>query len=380
MTGAARIVGVLRETAPREARVAITPEVARKLGSAGYPVWVEAGAGEAAGFPDHDYVAAGASLTERSMVLAQADLLAAVKPPPVEDVVKLKPGSRVLGLLDPARNADLIEALTARRLVGHALERLPRTTRAQVMDALSSQANLAGYRAVVEAVNAYGRTIPMMTTPAGTIAPARVFVMGAGVAGLQAIATARRLGAAVTATDVRPAAKEQVMSLGAKFVAVEDEEFRAAEAAGGYAKAMSAEYQEKQAALVSEHLKKQDIVITTALIPGRPAPRLVSAAQVASMRAGSVVVDLAAEQGGNVEGGEPGSEILTTGGVKLIAFDNLASRVAYDASTVYARNLQAFALHLFQHLDAGKGEAEDEILAATAIGLEAPASAPLTAA
>ena len=380
MTSDARIVGVLKETAPREARVAITPEAARKLGSAGHPVWVEAGAGEGAGFPDHDYVAAGASVTERAMVLAQADLLATVKPPPVEDVVKLKPGSRVLGLLDPSRNAALVEALKAGRLVGHALERLPRTTRAQVMDALSSQANLAGYRAVVEAVNAYGRTIPMMTTPAGTIPPARVFVMGAGVAGLQAIATARRLGAAVTATDVRPAAKEQVMSLGAKFVAVEDDEFRAAEAAGGYAKAMSAEYQEKQAALVSDHLKKQDIVITTALIPGRPAPRLVSAAQVASMRAGSVVVDLAAEQGGNVEGGEAGAEILTPGGVRLIAFDNLPSRVAYDASTVYARNLQAFALHLFQHLGAGEGEAGDEILAATAIGAEAPAPAPLTAA
>jgi NAD(P) transhydrogenase subunit alpha len=234
------------------------------------------------------------------------------------------------------------------------------------MDALSSQANLAGYRAVIEAAHAYGKAMPMMTTAAGTVQPARVFVMGAGVAGLQAIATARRLGAVVTATDVRPAAKEQVQSLGAKFVAVEDDEFAAAESAGGYAKPMSAEYQAKQAELVAEHIKKQDMVITTALIPGRPAPRLVSAAQVASMRPGSVLVDLAVEQGGNVEGVVADQVTSTPGGVRVVGLANLASKVALDASTLYAKNLQAFVGHLLPHLDAGTGS-EDDILTASAV-------------
>jgi len=234
------------------------------------------------------------------------------------------------------------------------------------MDALSSQANLAGYRAVIEATAVYGRAMPMMTTAAGPITPARVFVMGAGVAGLQAIATARRLGAVVTATDVRPAAKEQVQSLGAKFVAVEDEEFLAAESAGGYAKAMSAEYQAKQAELVSEHIKKQDIVITTALIPGRPAPRLVSAAQVASMRAGSVLVDLAVEQGGNIEGVVAGKVETTPGGVHVVGYENLPGRVAVDSSTLYARNLHAFVTHLFSQADADAA-AQDEILKPAAV-------------
>jgi NAD(P) transhydrogenase subunit alpha len=261
--------------------------------------------------------------------------------------------------------------MSDRGLTAYALELLPRTTRAQVMDALSSQANLAGYRAVIEAAAVYGRAMPMMTTAAGTITPARVFVMGAGVAGLQAIATARRLGAVVTATDVRPAAKEQVQSLGAKFVAVEDEEFAAAESAGGYAKAMSAEYQAKQAALISEHIRKQDMVITTALIPGRPAPRLVSAEQVASMRSGSVLVDLAVEQGGNIEGVVPGQIHATPQGVQVIGYENLPARIAVDASTLYARNLQAFVQHLFQQeaaaADPTTGGVEDEILKASGV-------------
>jgi NAD(P) transhydrogenase subunit alpha len=243
------------------------------------------------------------------------------------------------------------------------------------MDALSSQANLAGYRAAIEAAAAYGRAMPMMTTAAGTITPARVFVMGAGVAGLQAIATARRLGAVVSATDVRPAAKEQVQSLGAKFIAVEDEEFAAAEAAGGYAKSMSADYQSKQAALISEHIRKQDIVITTALIQGRPAPRLVTAAQVAAMRPGSVVIDLAVEQGGNVEGVRAGEALITPEGVTVIGYDNLAGRIAVDASTLYARNLQAFVAHLVQEADKAAAEgaaggaawASDDILAAACV-------------
>jgi NAD(P) transhydrogenase subunit alpha len=234
------------------------------------------------------------------------------------------------------------------------------------MDALSSQANLAGYRAVIEAAEFYGRAMPMMMTAAGAIAPAKVFVMGAGVAGLQAIATARRLGAVVTATDVRPAAKEQVESLGAKFVAVEDEEFKAAETAAGYAKPMSAEYQAKQAALISEHIRKQDIVITTALIPGRPAPKLVSEAQVASMKPGSVIVDLAVEQGGNVEGSRP-DEVVVAGGVKVTGFSNLPGRIAADSSALYARNLFAFAELLLSKEGALAPDLEDEILKASLV-------------
>jgi len=246
-----------------------------------------------------------------------------------------------------------------------AMEFVPRITRAQVMDALSSQANLAGYRAVIEAAEVYGRALPMMMTAAGTIAPAKVFVMGVGVAGLQAIATARRLGAVVTATDVRPATKEQVESLGAK--SVEDEEFKSAETAGGYAKAMSPEYQAKQAALVSTHITKQDIVITTALIPGRAAPRLVTAEQVASMRPGSVLVDLAVEQGGNVEGAVSDQIVVTEGGVRIVGYANLPGRLAADASSLYARNLTAFAGLLLTKEGALAPDFEDEILKAALV-------------
>jgi len=252
-------------------------------------------------------------------------------------------------------------ALAASGASAFAMEFVPRITRAQAMDALSSQANLAGYRAVIEAAEAYGRAMPMMMTAAGTIAPAKVFVIGAGVAGLQAVATARRLGAVVTATDVRPAAKEQVESLGAKFVAVEDEEFKAAETDAGYAKEMSEEYQAKQAALVSDHIRKQDIVITTALIPGRPAPRLVTAAQVASMKPGSVLVDLAVEQGGNVEGAQPDA-VVTIGGVKIVGVGNLAG-IAADASALYARNLSAFLGLIIDKDGAVVTSFDDEILA-----------------
>jgi len=366
MSADARVVGVVRETWPGETRVALSPEVAGKLIKAGMAVLAEPGAGVAAAFPDADYAEAGVEFAERSSVLSQAQVLLTVRPLAVEEVSRLKPGAVVVGALDPARNAALLEALAAKGASAYALELLPRTTRAQSMDVLSSQANLAGYRAVLEAAAAYGRTLPMMTTAAGTITPAKVFVMGAGVAGLQAIATARRLGAVVTATDVRPAAKEQVQSLGAKFVAVEDEEFQAAESAGGYAKAMSAEYQAKQAELISEHIKKQDIVITTALIPGRPAPRLVSAAQVDSMRSGSVVVDLAVEQGGNVEGVVAGHVATNAAGVHVVGFENLAGRVPVDSSTLYARNLHAFVTHLFQQADADAA-AEDEILSAARV-------------
>jgi NAD(P) transhydrogenase subunit alpha len=365
MSSDSRAVGVLKEVFPGEARVALSPEAAKKFKTGGVAVLVERGAGLAASFPDADYAAAGAELVDRAAVLAGADALLTVRPPEAADVAKLKRGATVVGLLDPSRNAPLLAAIAAQGLSAYAMELLPRTTRAQVMDALSSQANLAGYRAVIEAAAVYGKAMPMMTTAAGTITPARVFVMGAGVAGLQAIATARRLGAVVTATDVRPAAKEQVQSLGAKFVAVEDEEFQAAESAGGYAKAMSAGYQAKQAALISEHIKKQDMVITTALIPGRPAPRLVSAEQVASMRPGSVLLDLAVEQGGNIEGVVAGQVTTTAGGVHVIGFENLPGRVAVDSSTLYARNLLAFVQHLFQQTESA--EADDEILKASRV-------------
>ena len=359
---------MLRETWPDEARVALSPEVAAQFQKAGLQVRVEPGAGLRAGFPDEAYAAAGAELVDRSAALAAADVLLAVRAPGTAEIQALRPGAAVVGLLDPFRNREGLEAMAARGVAAYAMELIPRSTRAQAMDALSSQASLAGYRAVIEAASAYGRLMPMMTTAAGTIAPARVFVMGAGVAGLQAIATARRLGAVVSATDVRPAAKEQVQSLGARFVAVEDEEFKEAESAGGYAKAMSPEYQAKQAALVSDHIGKQDIVITTALIPGRPAPRLVNAQQVASMRPGSVLVDLAVEQGGNIEGVAPGEVIETPGGVRIIGLSNHAGRAPADASMLYARNIQAFVGLLNQDPEKKPlTEAESEILTAARV-------------
>jgi NAD(P) transhydrogenase subunit alpha len=264
-----------------------------------------------------------------------------VRRPTADELRLMKRGALVVAAIDPYGHEDDVQAMADAGVAAFAMEFMPRITRAQVMDVLSSQANLAGYQAVIDAASNYGRALPMMMTAAGTVPAARVFVMGAGVAGLQAIATARRMGAVVTATDVRPAAKEQVESLGAKFVAVEDEEFKEAETAGGYAKEMSAEYRAKQAALVAEHIKKQDIVITTALIPGRPAPRLVTAEMVASMKPGSVLVDLAVERGGNVEGAKPG-EVAAAGDAKIVGYLNVPGRIAASASALYARNLYAF--------------------------------------
>jgi NAD(P) transhydrogenase subunit alpha len=355
-------IAVTRERRQGETRVAAVPETVKKLVGSGFAVAVEAGAGAGASFADEDYRAAGAEIAPTlEAALKGADILFKVRGPSEEELKALKAGAIVVGLLDPHQDKALLAGLGRRKATAFAMEFVPRITRAQAMDALSSQANLAGYRAVIEAAEAYGRVLPMMMTAAGTVAPAKVFVMGAGVAGLQAIATARRLGAVVTATDVRPAAKEQIESLGAKFVAVEDEEFKAAETAAGYAKPMSAEYQAKQAALVSEHITRQDIVITTALIPGRAAPRLVSAAQVASMRPGSVIVDLAVEQGGNVEGSRAG-ETVAAGGVKILGAPNLPGRVAADASSLYARNLQAFAALLLNEEGQLEPDLEDEIL------------------
>ena len=326
------VVAVTRERRAGETRVATTPEAVKKLIALGVSVVVESGAGMAASVPDADYAAAGATVApDLAATLSAADILLKVRGPTDEEIAALKAGAIVIALLNPHMERPVLDALAAKGVDAYAMEFVPRTSRAQVMDALSSQANLAGYRAVIEGAEAYGRAMPMMMTAAGAIAPAKVFVMGAGVAGLQAIATARRLGGVVTATDVRPAAKEQVESLGAKFIAVEDEEFKAAETAAGYAKPMSAEYQAKQAALVTEHIKKQDIVITTALIPGRPAPKLVSEAQVLSMKPGSVLVDLAVEQGGNVAGARP-DEIVTVGGAKIVGITNLAGRIPADAS------------------------------------------------
>ena len=337
------VLAVTKERRAGETRVAVTPDVAGKLAALGLAVVVETGAGVAAAAPDAAYQAAGARIApDAAAALKDADLLFKVRGPSPDEIAALKPGVVLAGLFNPYQDPALLQALNEMGATVFAMEFVPRITRAQAMDALSSQANLAGYRAIIEAAEVYGRAMPMMMTAAGTVAPAKVFVMGAGVAGLQAIATARRLGAVVTATDVRPAAKEQVESLGAKFVAVEDEEFKAAETAAGYAKEMSAEYQAKQSALVADHIRKQDIVVTTALIPGRPAPKLVSAAHVASMKPGSVLIDLAVEQGGNVVGMEPG-EIVETGGVKIVGIANLPGRIAADASNLYARNLFAFA-------------------------------------
>ena len=360
-------VAVTQERHAGETRVAATPETVKKLIAAGCEVVVESGAGLKAAYPDADYEAAGASLAKTAAAaLKGADILLKVRAPDAAEIKALKPGAIVVAALNPHQDKATIAALAAAKSSAFAMEFIPRITRAQVMDMLSSQANLAGYRAMIAAAEVYGRVMPMMMTAAGTVAAAKVFVMGVGVAGLQAIATARRLGAVVTATDVRPATKEQVESLGAKFLAVEDEEFKNAQTAGGYAKEMSKEYQAKQAALISEHIKKQDIVITTALIPGRPAPRLVTAEQVASMRPGSVIVDLAVEQGGNVEGAKSGETVETAGGVKIVGIPNLAGKVATDASALYARNLVAFATLLVKD---GKLEPdlEDEILKAALV-------------
>ncbi|MBX3484620.1 MAG: Re/Si-specific NAD(P)(+) transhydrogenase subunit alpha [Phenylobacterium sp.] len=362
------VIAVTKERRAGETRVAATPETVKKLVAAGFEVVVETGAGAGASMADADYEAAGARIAKTAKDAAgKADVLFKVRSPEADEIAALKSGAFVAALLNPYNEKPTVQALAKAGVSAFAMEFIPRITRAQVMDALSSQANLAGYRAVIEAAEAYGRALPMMMTPAGTIAPAKVFIMGVGVAGLQAIATARRLGAVVTATDVRPATKEQVESLGAKFVAVEDEEFRQAETSGGYAKEMSAEYQKKQAELIGGHIAKQDIVITTALIPGRPAPKLVTADQVASMKSGSVLVDLAVEQGGNVEGARLGEVATTANGVKIMGVPNLPARISADSSSLYARNLLAFAGLFLTKEGAFAPDLEDEILKAALV-------------
>src|SRR5271167_4404097 len=332
-------VAVAAETDSGEPRVAATPETVKKLIGLGAEVAVEPGAGVKSGVLDAEYAAAGATIAADAV--NGADIVLKVRRPSAAEVAGYKKGALVIAIMDPYGNEAALKQMADAGVMAFAMELMPRITRAQSMDVLSSQANLAGYRAVIDAAEEYGRALPMMMTAAGTVPAAKVFIMGVGVAGLQAIATARRLGAIVTATDVRPATKEQVESLGAKFLAVEDEEFKNAQTAGGYAKEMSKEYQAKQAALVAEHIKKQDIVITTALIPGRPAPKLISKDMVKSMKPGSVLVDLAVERGGNVEGARAG-EVVDADGVKIVGYTNVAGRVAASASSLYARNLFSF--------------------------------------
>jgi NAD(P) transhydrogenase subunit alpha len=325
-----------------EPRVAISPDTVKKFVGLGAVVRIEQGAGKRSRFSDDAYRAAGAEIVTRPESLFGADILLTVHRPTVADVAALKPGAIVVGMVDPFGDRAGLDALAGAGATVFSMEFMPRTTRAQSMDVLSSQANLAGYKAVVDGAAMFGQALPMMMTPAGTVPATKAFIMGVGVAGLQAIATARRLGAQVTATDVRPATKEQVQSLGAKFIAVEDDEFKQAQTTTGYAKPMSAEYQAKQAELIANHIKTQDLVITTALIPGRPAPKLITQAMIESMKPGSVIVDLAAERGGNTELTEPGKTIETPNGVKIFGPLNLAGTIAVNASSLYARNLLAF--------------------------------------
>jgi H+-translocating NAD(P) transhydrogenase subunit alpha len=358
-------LAVLRERDPEEPRVAATPDTIKRYRGLGFEVSVESGAGRGSGISDADFETAGAVVAPQAV--AGADVILAVRRPDPSALAECRGGAVVVALMDPFGHEAALAELAKTGVVAFAMELIPRITRAQAMDVLSSQANLAGYRAVIDASYEFGKALPMMMTAAGTVPAARIFVMGAGVAGLQAIATARRLGAIVTATDVRPAAKEQVESLGAKFIAVEDEEFREAETAAGYAKEMSKEYQAKQAALVAEHIKKQDIVITTALIPGRPAPRLISAAMVQAMRPGSVIVDLAVERGGNCELAKPG-EVALIDGVKIVGHLNVPGRIAATASSLYARNLYALVEILVDKTAKSLAITwDDEIVKATAL-------------
>lgn len=332
-------IAVLKETEQDEQRVALSADAVKKLTDMGLSVSVQTKAGENAAITDDHFQNAGAKIEkDAAATLKSANIIAKLQPPSENELKNYPKGALLIALVNPHNNKDLIQKLADAGIDAFAMDLVPRITRAQSMDALSSQANLAGYKAVLDATEHFTSALPMMMTAAGTVPPARVFVMGAGVAGLQAIATARRLGAIVTATDVRPAAKEQVESLGADFVAVEDDEFKQAENEGGYAKEMSKAYQAKQAKLVEEHIAKQDIVITTAQIPGRAAPKLISDTMIKSMKPGSVIVDLAVESGGNCAGSKAGS-VVTKHGVKIIGHRNVPSRLATNASNLYGRNV-----------------------------------------
>lgn len=360
-------IAIGKETLPAEKRVAASAETVRKFIGLGAEVFVEQGAGLQSAVTDQMYADAGAKVVSAEEAYRDADVVLRVRAPSRDDVSKMKRGALLLGQLAPYQDKEGLQAYASQGLVAVSMELVPRITRAQTMDVLSSQANLAGYRAVLEAANQFGRGFPMMMTAAGTVPAAKVFIMGAGVAGLQAIATARRLGAVVSATDVRAASREQVQSLGATFVMVESEETKAAETAGGYAKEMSEDYKQKQAALIAETIKKQDIVITTALIPGRKAPVLVTDEMVASMKPGSVIVDLAVEQGGNCTASKLG-EVAEVNGVRIVGYPNMPSRIAVDASALYARNLYNFLVPLIdKDSKTLKINWEDEIVKASAL-------------
>nr|WP_255587174.1 Re/Si-specific NAD(P)(+) transhydrogenase subunit alpha [Hephaestia mangrovi] len=352
-------IAVVKESAPGEKRVAATPETVKKFSALGAEIAVERGAGTASSVADGDYEAAGATVADRAGILKDADIILAAQGPDPASLAGAKQGAWLVAILNPFGERARIDAYAAAGIEALAMDFMPRITRAQSMDVLSSQSNLAGYKAVLDAAAEYGRAFPMMMTAAGTVSAARVFVMGVGVAGLQAIATARRLGAQVSATDVRSATREQIQSLGAKPVFVEAVAGIEGEGSGGYAGEMSDEYRKAQAELVSSHIAKQDVVITTALIPGKPAPRLIADAQIATMRPGSVIVDLAVEQGGNVEGAVAG-EVIEKHGVKIVGHRNVPSRLAADASALYARNLFNF-LSAFWDKEQGKPVLDEEI-------------------
>ncbi len=359
-------VAVLKERRADERRVAASPETVRKMKGLGLDVVVESGAGAGASIPDQAYQDAGAVLAaDRATALSGADVVISVQRPDPADIPLFKEGAALIGLLAPYADKDQLKTIAERKIQAFSLELVPRITRAQSMDVLSSQSNLAGYRAVLDAAYEFGRAFPMMMTAAGTVPPARVCVIGAGVAGLQAIATAKRLGAIVSAFDVRAAVKEQVQSLGATFIEVDEAASKGAETAGGYAKEMSEEYKQKQAAKLAETLKKTDIVICTALIPGRPAPVIVTEAMVRDMKPGSVIVDLAVEQGGNCPISEKG-KVVEKHGVKLVGHLNVPSRIAVDSSALYARNVLTFLSPLIdKETKALTVDRKDEIVAAT---------------
>jgi NAD(P) transhydrogenase subunit alpha len=362
-------LAIPRESAARETRVAATPETVKKYVAGGHAVVVQSGAGVASAIPDAAFIEAGATVaTDYAATVAGADVVLKVRAPAPDEIGPLKQGAAVVALCDPYRNAHLAD-YAAHKLDVYAMELVPRTTRAQAMDVLSSQANIAGYKAVLLATEFYPRFMPMMMTAAGTVKAARVLVMGAGVAGLQAVATAKRLGAVVEAFDVRPAAKEQVESLGGKFVEVPltDEEKKQAETAGGYAREMSDDYKQRQAALVDKHARAADIVITTALIPGRPAPTLIHPETVAGMKPGSVLVDIAVENGGNCPLSKLGEVVTTDNGVKLVGLPNLPGLVAADASSLYARNLFNFSGLILDKEQGYVVNRDDDIVAASLI-------------
>jgi len=364
-------IGIARERRPQERRVAASPDTVKRLVGMGHEVVIESGAGAGAAFPDEAYAAAGARVAAAAHeALSGADIVLAVQRPEPAELAAMKRGAVLVGMLAPLQNPDEVKAYAEAGLSAFAMELVPRITRAQAMDVLSSQANLAGYRAVIEAAVAFGRAFPMMMTAAGTVPPARVLVMGAGVAGLQAIATARRLGAVVSATDVRLAAKEQVESLGASFLVVDIEAMRQMETAGGYAKEMGEDFARRQREHITEALKKIDIVICTALIPGRKAPILITKEMVAVMRPGSVLVDLAVEQGGNVEGSKPGEEVTTANGAVILGHLNIPSHIAVDASQLYAKNLLAFLGLIIDKDKALKIDPADEIVKASLLTMD----------